>query len=57
MKIICTKQEKANILRALGEADICPFEENFGLICNPGHCEFCCEDHIEWELKDGGKDV
>ena len=54
MKITCTKREKEIILKAFDLADLCPFEENFSEFCKPGtECHFCCQDHIEWDVKDG----
>ena len=56
MKINCTKREKEIILKAFHDADLCPFEERFGVICCPGSCDACCEKNIDWDMKDGDGD-
>ena len=53
MKIICTKQEKADIIEALMDASWCfAPNENEDCVYDSG-CGDCIENHIEWEITDG----
>lgn len=49
MKIICTKQEKEDLVEILTAAAWCYWEEK----CESDmSCSDCIECHIEWEIKD-----
>ena len=49
MKIICTKQEKEDLLDAATNSDFCPLGHfNCLAIC----CRECFEDFVEWEVTD-----
>lgn len=57
MKISCTMKEKENMVRILDTSDFCPFDGiETGFRCEPDRCGICIDEHIEWDVKDGGKD-
>lgn len=55
MKISCTTEEKDNMKRILLRSDFCLFNgiEEYQYRCEPGYCDTCYEEHIEWDVKDG----
>ena len=50
MKIECTEKEKEIILEAFKDANLCPFDNTFGVLCS-GSCDACIEKRIEWKIK------
>lgn len=50
MKIECTEKEKELIIKAFKYANLCPFEEETGVICN-GNCSACMDKTIEWVIR------
>ena len=52
MRIECTKKEKELVLEAFEDANVCPFDDAFGISCSL-NCKACTEKNIEWEIKDG----
>lgn len=49
MKIICTAEEKENMLKTIDVSFVCPFVEDCPEFDN---CKECAERLIEWEIVD-----
>lgn len=56
MKIICTKQEKKELIAVLLKADRCPKflaeSSNYKQALPPNKCIYCLNNNIEWEITD-----
>ena len=56
MKIICTKEEKREIITAISNSEYCPLaSQHFGDDCaeySYKACKKCVEKYIEWVVTD-----
>ena len=52
MKIICTEQEKKELIAVLMKAETCPRFLTNGVDCGPSVCIDCLNNNIEWEITD-----
>lgn len=54
MKIICTEQEKKEIIAVFMKSDNCPksFAEFCKTVLPPNTCIDCLNNNIEWEITD-----
>lgn len=59
MKIICTKQEKSQLISTLVQSQVCPIFIvdacggcGFTTDADRDKCVKCYEDHIDWEIID-----
>ena len=58
MKIICTEEEKENLMEVMELSSICPFDfYNDGAMCKKydSHCWKCMSNNIEWDITDKKK--
>ena len=55
MKIICTEQEKKELIGVLMKAENCPRFLTNGVDCGPNICIDCLNNNIEWEITDNGE--
>ena len=48
MKIICTEEEKENLIRVISTGPVCLFRKHPEIICE-GSCPECLRENVIWE--------